>query len=79
MKQIRLSGVVDDQGMLHAKVPAEVAPGPVEFVALIPDPLDNEFSNAWMQAIAHAWREELSDPRDDIYTLEDGEPVDGSR
>ena len=33
----------------------------------------------WMQFIAYCWRDELSDPRDDIYTLEDGQPLDAPR
>lgn len=33
----------------------------------------------WMQAIAEEWQEELADPREDIYTLEDGEPIDALR
>lgn len=33
----------------------------------------------WMQAIAHEWREELADPREDIYTMEDGEPIADGR
>ncbi|HVS40209.1 MAG TPA: hypothetical protein VMS17_31920 [Gemmataceae bacterium] len=28
----------------------------------------------WMQFIAYCWRESLNDPREDIYTLEDGKP-----
>ncbi len=79
MKTISLSGIVDDKGILHAAVPADFQRGLVRFVALVPDGDENEFSDAWMKGIAHAWAAELNDPRDDIYTLEDGEPVDGSR
>ena len=28
-----------------------------------------------MQAVAHQWREELADPREDIYTPQDGQPI----
>ena len=28
-----------------------------------------------MQALAHEWRDELNDPCEDVYTLEDGEPL----
>ena len=31
---------------------------------------------AWMTGISDQWAEELRDPRQDIYTLADGEPVD---
>lgn len=35
------------------------------------DPTEQE----WMQFIAQQWQEELADVREDIYTLEDGEPI----
>jgi len=38
-----------------------------------------EADAVWMQALAHEWRDELSDPREDIYTLEDGEALDAKR
>jgi len=79
MKTLSLKGTVDDNGVLHAEVPSEIRRGAVRFVAQFPDDADNEFSDAWMKAIAQAWAAELSDPRDDIYTLEDGEPINGFR
>ena len=33
----------------------------------------------WRQVVAHSLRRELEDPREDIYTAEDGEPVDEPR
>ncbi|MDB5301940.1 MAG: hypothetical protein JWO87_3603 [Phycisphaerales bacterium] len=39
------------------------------------DPTDAE----WSAAIARDWASDLGDQRQDIYTLEDGEPEDGSR
>lgn len=33
----------------------------------------------WTEGIAREWHDELADPREDIYTLADGEPVDESR
>jgi hypothetical protein len=32
-----------------------------------------------MQGIGHEWEAALNDPREDIYTLEDGSPVDEAR
>jgi hypothetical protein len=29
----------------------------------------------WMEWIAHEWADDLGDPRQDIYNLEDGEPT----
>jgi hypothetical protein len=34
---------------------------------------------AWMTGIANEWAAELSDPREDIYELTDGEPVDEAK
>lgn len=33
----------------------------------------------WRQFIAHTLKDELNDPREDIYTLEDGEPSHAPR
>ncbi len=38
-----------------------------------------ESDAAWAAFVAHEWHEELADPREDIYTLEDGEPIDTVR
>jgi hypothetical protein len=34
---------------------------------------DDDF---WMELIAREWEEDLADERQDIYTLDDGEPID---
>jgi hypothetical protein len=77
MRTIELIGHVDEHHQLRAEVPADVRPGPVRVVVALPDEADDEFSNAWAKAVAAAWAADWSDPRDDIYTLEDGEPVNG--
>lgn len=33
----------------------------------------------WIAGVNRAWAEDWSDPREDIYTLDDGEPIDGPR
>jgi hypothetical protein len=33
----------------------------------------------WMQFVAHSLRDELNDPREDIYTEQDGEPPHAPR
>ena len=58
-------------------MPDSVRPGQVDIVVIVP--IDREDEAAWMRGVAHEWRDELSDPREEIYTLADGEPVDGSR
>jgi hypothetical protein len=42
-----------------------------EGVLSISDPDENE----WMSFVATNWQAELADPREDIYSLADGEPV----
>lgn len=37
---------------------------------------DDDVGLHWMDLIAWEWHDELSDPRQDIYTLQDGLPVD---
>ena len=34
---------------------------------------------AWMTGIAREWAEEWGDPREDLYTIADGEAIDGPR
>jgi hypothetical protein len=77
MKAIELIGEVDDKHRLQAQLPENTPPGPVRVIVLIPE--EDEAGLAWMQGIAREWRPELSDPREDIYTLEDGMPVDATR
>jgi hypothetical protein len=38
-----------------------------------------EDSAVWAQALASAWDADWSDPREDIYSLQDGEPEKESR
>ena len=73
MKAIQLIGDIDQQHRLHAEVPAEVPPGPVRLIVLPPD--EDAACCAWAQAVAGEWVAELSDTRQDIYTLDDGEPM----
>jgi hypothetical protein len=37
---------------------------------------DDDDAQKWAAAVAQAWANDWSDPREDIYTLEDGEPLD---
>ena len=34
---------------------------------------------AWMHGVAKEWAGELQEPRQDIYTIEDGQPVNASQ
>jgi hypothetical protein len=78
MPMIKLKGRIDDKHHLTAEVPPDIAPGEVEVLLQLPDDEDGS-GETWMQGIAREWADELSDSRQDIYTLEDGRPVDESR
>jgi len=75
MKAIELVGYVDDNHQLRAEVPHEIAPGPVKVIVEV----DEEDPAAWGQSAITLWAAEWSDPREDIYSLEDGEPSHGER
>ena len=77
MKAIQLTGDIDDQHRLQARVPNELPTGPVRLIVLLPD--EDEADGAWTQGISKEWANELSDSRQDIYTLQDGQPVDAPR
>jgi hypothetical protein len=40
---------------------------------------DDEAGAAWSHGVSREWADELSDSRQDIYTLGDGRPVDAAR
>ncbi len=74
MTAIRITGHVDEAHRLVADVPGSIPPGPVT-VLIVPDLDEDEAGHAWMEGIAAQWADELADVRQDIYTLEDGEPL----
>jgi hypothetical protein len=77
MKAIELLGNIDEQHRLRAQVPAELPAGPVRLIVLFPE--EEEAGRAWERGVAREWSEELRDPKEDIYTLEDGHPVNAPR
>jgi hypothetical protein len=79
LRAIELVGDVDDRRRLHADVPEGVRPGQVCLIVLLPDAEEDAAGDHWARAVARAWSEELEDSRQDLYTLEDGLPVDVSR
>ena len=40
---------------------------------------EDDAGTAWASGIAMEWHAELADPLEDIYSLEDGEPVNAVR
>ncbi len=77
MKAIELTGDIDDQHRLQARVPNELPIGPVRLIVLLPD--EDGAGSAWTQGISKEWADELNDSRQDIYTLQDGQPVSAPR
>lgn len=79
MKAFELIGEVDEAQHLIAVLPEYAPPGPVRVIVLMPETTSDKGEELWMQGIAHEWQAELADERQDIYTLEDGEPLDATR
>ncbi|HEY2759332.1 MAG TPA: hypothetical protein VGI75_01275 [Pirellulales bacterium] len=74
MDAFTVNANVNEQHLLSAQVPESIQPGPVKIVIL---PATDEGSEqAWMDGVARQWADELGDSRQDIYTLDDGAPVD---
>ena len=74
MKALELIGEVDATHRLQVQVPETLPPGLVRILVLIPE--EDDAGGGWMQGIPRAWAAAWRDPREDIYTLEDGTPVD---
>lgn len=77
MKMIEIIGHVDKDHRLSATVPANVIPGPVKVAVIVPE--EDDAGAAWSAGVASQWSDELNDPREDVYSLEDGEPVNETR
>lgn len=77
MKAIELVGDIDEQHRLRAQVPVELPAGPVRLIVFLPD--EDEAGIAWTPGVAKEWADELRDSRQDLYTLEDGQPVNAPR
>jgi len=77
MKAIELFGNVDDQRRLQAQVPEGVPAGPVRVVVYVPE--EDDAGVSWPRGLAAEWADDLRDPRQDTYTLEDGQPLDAPR
>ena len=73
MRALELFGDVDEHHQLHARVPEELPAGPVRLIVLLPE--EDEAGVHWARGVAREWSAELDDPREDLYTLEDGQPV----
>ncbi len=77
MRAIELTGDIDEQHRLQARVPNELPTGRVRLIVLLPD--EDETGGAWAQGVSKEWADDLCDPRQDLYSLEDGQPFNASR
>ena len=77
MKAIELIGDIDEQHRLHAQVPTEIPAGRVRLIVILSG--EDEAGTLWANGVAAEWSAELSDSREDIYTLDDGRPVNEAR
>ena len=48
--------------------------GPVT-VLIVPCSGEDDAGDEWITGVAHEWSDDLDDRRQDIYSLNDGEPV----
>jgi hypothetical protein len=75
MDTVVVTGSVNEKHRLSAEVPDSVPPGPVT-ILIVPGLPADHLEEAWATGISREWASDLGDPRQDIYTLEDGVPVD---
>lgn len=71
MKAIELIGDIDEQHRLHAQVPTEIPAGQVRVIVFLPG--EDEAGGLWADGVASEWSAELTDRREDIYSLDDGQ------
>lgn len=72
MKALELIAEVDEDHRSRGTVPADLRPGRVRVIVMVPE--EDEVGEAWERGVAREWAAELADAREDIYTLEDGAP-----
>jgi hypothetical protein len=77
MRGIELVGDVDEEHRLQVRVPTDVPVGRVRVIVFLPD--EDEAGALWARGVASEWSAELEDVREDIYSLDDGQPVHAGR
>jgi hypothetical protein len=78
MKAFEFVTEIDERRLLELALPSSAPLGHARVIVLLPEPEEDEASAAWMQGVAREWAADLADERQDVYTLQDGEPVDES-
>jgi hypothetical protein len=77
MKAFQLTGDIDENHQLRAEVPGDFPTGAVQLIVLVPE--EDDAGIAWEHGIAKEWARELNNPQEDIYTLNDGQPLNAPR
>lgn len=73
---LEVTGVIDENHQLKLDQPLPVAgPISVRIIVLYPTPEDTDEAQWLRAAAANPAFEFLNDPKEDIYTLADGQPV----
>jgi len=81
IKAIEATGSIDETGQLRLDAPLPIhGPSRVRVILLPPEDIeydDSEISEAeWLRWVSASLADYLNDPEEDIYTLEDGKPLD---
>ena len=77
MKAIEVTGSVNEEGYVAFDQPiANAKPLRFRGILLLPDSIDSQHQEWSPSAISASVRDWLNDPEEDLYTLEDGEPID---
>ncbi len=77
MKAIEVTGSVNEAGYVAFDQPiANAKPLRFRGILLLPDSIDSQDEEWSPSAISASVRDWLDDPEEDVYTLEDGEPIE---
>lgn len=75
MNAIELEGQIDDAGRLVLDTPLPLPAGRVH-VRVEAFETEEDDEAVYRAMVNHSWRESLENPAEDIYTIEDGWPID---
>jgi hypothetical protein len=76
MKAIEITGKIDNKGILTIDRPLKLHNKQVKIIILIPEEEDEMDDALWLQAVSsNPAFDFLEEEEEDIYTIEDGEPI----
>jgi hypothetical protein len=76
MKAIEITGKIDNKGILTIDQPLKLHNKQVKIIILIPEGEDEMDDALWLQAVSsNPAFDFLKEEEEDIYTIEDGEPI----